>query len=256
MRRSVSGLDNASINRIEAELTASTGEFERLNNLILAALQENPDSGTNALSQAAGVLLRDHEYQSLIDLCTRIENRFGKDTPPVSQLFMARGLTMLGRFDEATAIFQPLSENPGRLPKDYRPMLANWTEDAAVYPTLLSTLNNVPTVRRRFDIARILASVGGEPEIWVRLFNTEGLHREELVTWIYPADYVLRARGWVMWARRVKDSTRAQAFRALAVMDLEQAFEEGYLNRSRILSDEYLAPLVTDPKLSKYFNVK
>ncbi|MCA8911577.1 MAG: protein kinase, partial [Planctomycetes bacterium] len=256
MRRSSSGLDNSAIDLIEAELTASTGEFGRLDSLLLAAMQENPANGANALSQAAGVLLRDHEYEALIDLCTQIQNQFGDDTPPVSQLFMARGLTMLGRFDEAMSAFQPLTDNPGRLPRDYRTMLTNWSEDAAVYPTLLSTLNNVPTVRRRFDVARILASVGGDPEVWVSMFNTDTLQQEEIVTWIYPADYVLRARGYVMWARRVKNNTRANAFRFLAVMDLKQAFEEGYLNRTRILSDEYLAPLVTEPELSKYFDVK
>ncbi|MCA8936917.1 MAG: protein kinase [Planctomycetes bacterium] len=255
MRRSSSGLDNAAIDLIEAELTASTGEFERLDNLILASLQENPTSGTTALAQAAGVLLRDHEYQALIELCTRIEQQFGDDAPPVSRLFLARGLTMLGKFDDAAAVFRPLDDNPGLLPKDYRSTLSNWSEDAVVYPNLLSTLNNVPTVRRRFDVARILASVGGNPEIWVKLFNTDGLRQEEIVTWIYPADYVLRARGWVMWARNVS-GTRSKAFRALAVMDLKQAFEEGYLNRARILSDEYLAPLVTEPELAKFFDVK
>ena len=255
MRRSVSGLDNADIDLIEAELTASTGEFERLNSLILAALQENPASGTSALVQAAGVLLRDHEYESLIDLSYKIEETFAEDTPPLSRLFLARALTMRGRFEEAQAVFQPLEENPGLLPKDYRQMLANWAEDAGVYPALLSTLNNVPTVRRRFDVARILASVGGDPEIWVKLFNTDGLAQEEVVTWIYPADYVLRARGWVLWARRVS-GTRANAFRALAVMDLKQAFEEGYLNRAHILSDPLLAPLITEPELADYFDVK
>src|SRR5690606_20107607 len=125
----------------------------------------------------------------LIDMCDAIEAQFGPDTPPLVTLFMARGLTMLGRFDEAAQVVKPLEDNPGLLPKEYRPTLTNWAEDARIYPSLLSSLNSVPTVRRRFDIARILALAARDPEIWVSLFNADGPHREEIVTWIYPADY-------------------------------------------------------------------
>jgi serine/threonine protein kinase len=256
MRRSSSGLETAAIDLIEAELTASTGEFERMNSLVSAALLENPASGTLTMAQAAGVLLRDHEYVALIDMCDALEAQFGPDTPPLVLLFMARGLTMLGRFDEAAEVAGPLEDNPGLLPREWRPTLANWAEDARIYPALLSSLHSVPTVRRRFDIARILAMAEREPEIWISLFNADGPHREEIVTWTYPADYVLRARGQAIRARRESNPQRARALRALAVLDLKQAFDDGYLNRGRILSDEYLAPLITDPELTRYFDVK
>ncbi|MCA8916283.1 MAG: protein kinase [Planctomycetes bacterium] len=255
MRRSSSGLDNAAIDLIEAELTASTGEFARMNNLVVAALQENISSGATTMAQAAGVLLRDHEYNALLDMCNQIVGQLGDGAPPLVTLFLARGLTMLGRFDEAAETLRTLEDNPGLLPKDYRTTLANWAEDARVYPSLLSSLTSVPSVRRRFDIARILAIAERDPEIWVNLFNLDGLRQEEILTWIYPADYVLRARGEAILARRL-GGTRAVGLRALAIMDLQQAFEDGYLNRARILSDEFLAPLVTDPALAKYFDVK
>ena len=255
MRRSRSGLDNAAIDLIEAELTAATGEFIRMNSLVSVALMENPQSGLATLSQAAGVLLRDHEYEQLVDMCVALELQFGEDTPPLVGLLHGRGLTMLARFDEAQPIFQGLEKNPGQLPKDWRPTLANWAEDARVYPNLLSTLNTVPAVRRRFDLARILAVAERDPEIWVERFNTDDITHEELYTWFYPADYVLKARGQVQLARR-SPRGRANALRTLAVLDLKQAFEEGYLNRARILNDEYLAPLVTDPELAEYFDVK
>src|SRR5690606_6479657 len=136
-----------------------------------------------------------------------------------------------------------------------RATLTNWAEDTRVYPSLLSNLTSVPRVRRRFDIARILCRAERDPEIWVKLFSPAGLRQDEIITWIYPADYVLKARGQAILARRY-GGTKATGLRALAIMDLQQAFEEGYLNRARILSDEYLAPLVTDPALAKYFDVK
>ena len=255
MRRSSSGLDNGAIDLIEAELTASTGEFARMNRLVVSGLQENISTGTSTMAQAASVLLRDHEYQALIDLCDQINGQLGAGAPPLTGLFRARALTMLGRFDEAVEATRPLEDNPGLLQKDYRPTLENWAEDARTYPSLLSSLTSVPSVRRRFDIGRILSVADRDPEIWVKLFNADGLRQEEIITWIYPADYVLRARGEAILARRY-GGTRATGLRALAIMDLQQAFEDGYLNRARILSDEYLAPLVTDPALSKYFDVK
>ncbi|MCB9933216.1 MAG: protein kinase [Planctomycetes bacterium] len=255
MRRSSSGLENSAIDLIEAELTASTGEFDRMRSLVSAALLENVANGTATMAQAAGVLLRDHEYQALIDMCDAVDAQFGQDAPPLNTLFMARGLTMLGRFDQAAHVVKPLEDNPGLLPKEYRPTLANWAEDARIYPTLLSSLTGVPTVRRRFDLGRILALADRDPNIWISLFNVEASQYEEIVTWIYPADYVLKARGQAILARRYSGQ-RAKALRALAVLDLQQAFEEGYLNRGRILSDEYLAPLITEPALAKYFDVK
>ncbi len=39
-------------------------------------------------------------------------------------------------------------------------------------------------------------------------------------------------------------------------MDLKQAIDDGYLNRRRILGDEYLAPLVSEPELADYFDVR
>jgi tetratricopeptide (TPR) repeat protein len=255
MRRSSSGLENSAIDLIEAELTASTGEYTRLNKLVVAALMENSASGASTLAQAGGVLLRDHEYAALVELCEEIENRFGDAAPPLTGLFMARGLTMLGRFDEAAKVVRPLEDNPGLVPKDFRPTLANWAEDARIYPALLDSLNSVPTVRRRFDVARILAVSGHDPEIWVPLFNADGPGREDMLTWIYPADFVLKAKGQAIIARR-SAGPKAKALRALAVLDLKRAFEEGYLNRARILSDEVLAPLVTEPELAKYFDVK
>ncbi|MBZ0136075.1 MAG: serine/threonine protein kinase [Planctomycetes bacterium] len=254
MRR-LNGLDNDAIDLIEAELTASTGEFARMNTLVSVALMKNPQTGLATLSQASGVLLRDHEYQQLVDMCRALEMQFAEDTPPLVPLFLGRGLTMLAQFDEADQIFRDLENNPGRLPKDWRPMLASWSEDARVYPTLLSTLNTVPAARRRFDLARILAVAERDPEIWVDRFNTDNLTREELYTWFYPADYVLKARGQIQLARRAKPGL-ANALRTLAILDLKQAFEEGYLNRARILNDEFLAPLVTEPELVEYFDVK
>lgn len=255
MRRSSSGLDNAAIDLIEAELTASTGEFVRMNSLVSVALMENPRSGLDTLSQAAGILLRDHEYEQLVDLCDSLQMQFGNETPPLVTLFLGRGLTMLARFDEAEQVFTELEANPGRLPKDWRTTLANWAEDARVYPAMLSTLNTVPAVRRRYDLARILAVAERDPEIWVDRFNTDDITREELYTWFYPADYVLKARGQIQLARRSQPG-RANALRTLAILDLKQAFDEGYLNRARILNDEFLAPLVTEPELADYFDVK
>lgn len=255
MRRSRSGLDSTAIDLIEAELTASTGEFVRMNDLVSVALMENPQSGTATLSQAAGVLLRDHEYGQLVDMCDTLRMQFGENSSPLIDLFLGRGLTMLARFDEAQQVLQELERNPGRVPREWRQTLANWAEDARAYPAMLSTLNTVPAVRNRYDLARILAVAERDPEIWVDRFNTDDITREELYTWFYPADYVLKARGQIQLARRSSGS-RANALRTLAILDLKQAFEEGYLNRARILNDEYLAPLVTEPELADYFDVK
>jgi serine/threonine protein kinase len=255
MRRSSSGLDNSAIDLIEAELTAGTGDFARLNKLVLASLMENGASGATTLAQAAGVLLRDHEYQALVELCEEVEARLAGDAPPLARMFMARGLTMLGRFEEAVRTMRPLEDNPGLVPKDFRATLANWAEDARIYPGLLDSLTSVPTVRTRFDLARILAVTEHDPEIWVTLFNPGGVGQEDMLTWIYPADFVLRARGYMILARRA-GVANAKGLRLVAVLDLQKAFEEGYLNRARILSDEVLAPLVTEPELAKYFDVK
>lgn len=255
MRRSSSGLDNAAIDLIEAELTASTGEFDRLAGLVIASLQENSVDGVDTLSQAVGVLLRDHEYEALVELCATVEERFVEDTPPLVYVFWARALTMLGSFDEANDMIRPVEDNPGMVPREWRSTLAGWAEDARLYPVLLSQLTSIPSPRRRFDVARILASSGANPEIWVPLFSTEGLNTSDLVTWVYPADYMLRARGNAMLSERFS-GPKGRALRALAVLDLKQAFEDGYLNRERVLQDEHLASLITEPELANYFDVR
>jgi tetratricopeptide (TPR) repeat protein len=250
-----SGLDASAIDLIEAELTAGTGEFTRLFSLVTPALQENPASGLNTLAQAAGVLLRDHEYSTLVELCDNIDDNLGEAAPPLVGLFRGRALTMLRKFEEARLEFEALERNPGLLPREYRSTLESWADDARMYPIMLDSLDQVLTMRRRFDIARILAVAGFDPEIWVSRFNTDESSRDELYRWLYPADYVLIARGRMIQAKRLS-ADRAGALQRTAVLELAQAFEEGYLNRARILGDEHLAPLVTDPALAKYFDIR
>lgn len=255
MRRSQSGLDYAAINLIEAELTAATGEFDRLAVLVMAAMQESPIDGANTLAQAVAVLLRDHEYQALADLCEIVEDRMGSATPPAVMLFLARALTMLGRFDDAIQLIRMVEDKASALPREYRAVLAGWADDARAYPMLLSTPSSLPAPRSRFDVARIMAVAGHDPEQWVPLFNTDGVRPNDMATWVYPGDYMLRAIGNAMLARRF-GGAQARGLRAVAIQDLRQAFEEGYLNRARVLSNEYLAPLVTDSELAPYFDVR
>lgn len=255
MRRNASGLDNAQINLIEAELTAATGEFARLGALVMASMMENPVDGTATLAQAVSVLLRDHEYHALVGLCESVEQRMGDDTPPLVMLFLGRALTMLGRFKESSGVLDPLEQSPAQLPREYRAMASGWADDARAYPVLLGSLTSLPAPRRRFDLARILAVGGNEPDLWLGLFNIDGPNPSEAATWMTPGDSVLIATGHARLAQRYT-GTRAQGLRALAVQELKHAFEEGYLNRAKILNDDYLSKLVTDPELSRYFDVK
>lgn len=255
MRRSHSGLDNSQINLIEAELTAATGEYSRLSAVVMASMLENPLDGVATLAQAVNVLLRDHEYEALVDICERVAQRMGDATPPAVMLFMGRALTMLARFDEALAVLRPLEDDPSRLARELRATMTGWIDDARAYPVMIGSLTSLPAPRRRFDIARILAVTGSEPNEWVGMFNTDGPNPSDALSFMTAGDSVLLARGHAMLSRRYT-GTREKGLRALAVQELKSAFEEGYLNRARILGDEHLAPLTSDPELAPYFNVR
>src|SRR5690606_27840371 len=183
MRRSPTGLDNAAINLIEAELTASIGRFDRMATLVMSSMQENSVEGTEVLAHAAAVLLRDHEYQEVEELCDIVQQRMQATTPAIVPILQGRALTMLGRFEEASRLFEPLERDPALLTRQLRSTLAGWADDAREYPVMLSTLNSVPGPRQRFDLARILAISGADPAIWVPLFNTDGLNPNESVNW-------------------------------------------------------------------------
>ncbi|MBK9975197.1 MAG: protein kinase [Planctomycetes bacterium] len=251
MRKSQSGLDNPAIDLIEVELTASTGEYGRMTALVLAALHESPSHGVRTLAQAASVLLRDHEYRQLDALCEAI-NRQDVKAPPVVSLFKARALTMLARFEDATVLTRPLEENPLQIPEEYRSTLRDWADDARRYPMLLAG-TSFPPARHRFDLGRILAMAGADPDRFLSLL--QATNAREMLDYGTPADQMLRALGYARKARELS-GPRAAAQRQLAVLSLKQAMEEGYLNRTRVLSDEFLAPLVTDPVLARYFDVR
>jgi thioredoxin-like negative regulator of GroEL len=255
MRRSQSGLDHSAINQIEAELTASTGRFDRLVALVMASLQESVVDGSSLLAHAASVLLRDHEYDEVVSLCETVTDRLQQATPHLVQLLLGRALTMLSRFDEAQQVLQPLEEDPGLLPREYRITLAGWAEDARDYPVLLNSLTSLPPPRQRFDLARILAVSGADPVIWVSLFNTDGINPTDAVNWVYPADHMLNAVGHIMLAQR-REGPLARGLRSRAVQLLRQAFEEGYLNRDRVRRDPNLQPLLTETELQPFFKVE
>ncbi|MCC6466132.1 MAG: protein kinase [Planctomycetes bacterium] len=254
MRANTSGLDAHTIDLLEIELSAGTGEHERVRTLVLSALHENVTNGVQALSQATAVLLRDHEFKALLDLCNAVQAQHGAETPPPAVLFRGRALTMLARFEEAVPLLAALEQNPRQLPDDLRPVLRNWADDARQFP-LLMTGNSFPAPRARLDIGRILALAGAAPELWMPMLSVDGMKQQDLAEWGSPADEVLRAIGF---ARRARESTGPKALgqRALAVLSLKQALEDGFLNRPRILADPYLAPLLSDPQLAKYFNVR
>ncbi|MCL4730089.1 MAG: protein kinase [Planctomycetes bacterium] len=254
MRKSQSGLDNEAIDLIEVELTASTGEFARTTALVIAALHENQPHGVRTLVAAGLVMLRDHEYRQLDDLCGIVFAQTGATAPSVTTLLRGRALTMLARFDEALALLRQLEEDPLRLGEEYRATLRDWADDARRYPVLLAG-NTLPPARHRLDLGRILAVAGAEPERFMSLLDTDNMRRQEILDWGTPADQVLRAIGYARQARDLPPG-RAMSKRTLAVLCLKQAFDDGYLNRARVLADEYLAPLVTDPQLAKYFDVR
>ncbi|MBX3475756.1 MAG: protein kinase [Planctomycetes bacterium] len=254
MRKSQSGLDNHAIDLIEVELTASTGEYTRMTALVLAALHESTPHGVRTFVNAAGVLLRDHEYRQLELLCDTIAAQSGPATPPVVLLFKGRALTMLARFEDALALLRALEESPLLISEDYRPTLRDWADDARRYPVLLAG-NSFPPARHRFDLGRILAVAGAEPERFISLLDTDKMRRQEILDYASPADQVLRAIGYARQARDLPPN-RSMGKRTLAVLCLKQAFDDGYLNRPRVLGDEFLAPLITDPQLAKYFDVR
>lgn len=253
MRRNASGLSGASIDLIEAELTASTGDFTRLQRLILNALDANLEDGLQTFAQAVGVLLRDNEFTEMARICQAIEDELADGAPPLVRLFHGRALTML-RDTRSMEMLGMLELDPSSIPREYRPLLAGWADDARRYPEMLESLTSVPTARRRFDLARILALSLASPETWVPLFNADE-RDASMLTWLNPADYILLAEGYVRWADATT-GTRAKGLRAMAVLNLKQAFEEGYLNRAKVLGSPLLAPLTTDPELTKLFDVK
>lgn len=254
MRTSQSGLDNEAIDLIEVELTASTAEYSRMTSLVLAAMHESPPHGVRTLANAAAVLLRDHEYRQLETLCTTVTQQGGAESPPVVSLFKGRALTMLARWDDALGLLRQLEDAPLQIPEEYRPMLRDWAEDARRYPVLLAG-NSFPPARHRFDLGRILAVAGADPDRVLSLLSTENMRRQEILDYGSAADQVLRAIAYARQARELSGG-RAISKRTLAVLCLKQAFEDGYLNRARVLGDEYLAPLITDPQLAKYFDVR
>ncbi|MHC4839503.1 MAG: hypothetical protein ACYTDT_00895, partial [Planctomycetota bacterium] len=254
MRQLASGLTNAEITLIEAELTASTGQFQQLRKLTIDTFLESSMDGIQALSTAANVLLRDSEFKTLLDLTDQIDEALRDDMPPVVLLFRGRALTMLGRFAEAQDALAPLETDPQLLSREYRSVLRDWADDARLYPVLMGS-TSLPPPRQRFDLARILATMEADPIRWLQHFKTDGLGPQEQLMLVYPGDKVLRAIGHARLAAQYP-GIRAVGQRTLAVISLKQAFEEGYLNRQRVLKDEFLAPLVTDKELAGIFDVK
>jgi len=254
MRKSQSGLENDAIDMIEVELTASTGEYARMTSLVLAALHESTPHGVRTLTSAAAVLLRDHEFRQLESLCETIASQAGRQVPPVVSMFRGRALTMQARWDDALAVLRQLEDAPLQIPEEFRPTLRDWADDARRFPVLIAG-NTLPPARYRLDLGRILAVAGAEPERFMSLLDTDKMQRREALEYGSPADQVLRAIGYAREARNLPVN-RAMSKRTLAVLCLKQAFEDGYLNRSRVLGDEYLAPLITDPQLAKYFDVR
>ncbi len=254
MRLSASGLTTSEITLIDAELTASTGQYEKMRKRVVDAMHEPSTDGSRAFTTAANVLLRDSDFQSLFDFTVQIGEALQTDAPPLVLLYQARALTMLGRFAESDSVFAELLADPQLLPRDYRPVLRNWSDDAREYPRLMGRNTTLPP-RQRFDLARILATIGADPVRWLPYFKTGGLAHHEQLTLVHPGDKILRAIGEARLAEQYQD-IKARSKRILAIIIIKQAFEEGYLNRRRILSNEFLAPLVTDSELAGIFDVR
>ncbi len=252
MRRA-QGLDQFQVDLMEVELTASIGDFGRLENLIAGMVQESQPQGLKALGTAARILLRDHEYAVLLELCERVLG-LPAGAPPLAKLLKGRALTMKADFTSASALLAELENDPSGLSDDWRAMLASWADQARRYPGLLQ-MTGVPDARDRLDVARILAVSGANPQRWLHLFRVDPVLALRISRNIVAGDHVLEAQGLVRLAQ-TQTGLAAQANIVKAVQCLVNAFEEGYFNRARIKSDPLLEPLTVSPRLAKYFETR
>jgi hypothetical protein len=233
----------------EVELTANTGDHARMETVVTAMMRESAPQGLKALDTAARILLRDCEFRQLANLCERVLAL--PSAPAAARLLKGRALTMLGDFNAAQAILSELEQDPSGLNEDMRAQLANWADQARRYPTLLQ-ITAKPDVRDRLDIARILAVSGAKPDIWLSLFIVNPAVSARMGKNILAGDYVLQAMGCARKAEDL-DGLSAQNFRSRAVQCLIDAFEAGFLNRTRVLKDPLLAPLTRDSRVAKFF---
>ncbi|MCC6572705.1 MAG: protein kinase [Planctomycetes bacterium] len=252
MRRAEAGLGMDQVDAIEIELLTRVGDFERVENLVLDLLEEGGSVANMAMGQAGAVLILDNDFAELLRLCNLAYDRLKPAPPPIVQLFKARALMMLTKFVEAQALFKNLEANPQLLPATWRDECLLWADQARRFPALIDS-NNRPPEPDCLDIGRILVTAGADPWRVLPLLDTTG--RPQLGRGVMPADWMLIAILEEQMARRT-DESMVRTRRDRAVDSLLRAFREGYLNRSRVQSNEFLAPLVTDERLSRYIQVR
>lgn len=244
------------VDRVEAELSAQTGQFDRVNQLVSAGLRRDPNEGIEIFTIAAHTLLDNLEYDELVNLCGVAMREMTDEPPAIVKLYYARGLTMQGRFDAAVEQFVELESTPQVFTSEQLDVLRNWGDSARKLPGLIGSAS-LPDSKYRYDLGRILGVAGSGPIIrWLQLLGESvTVGRRDLLKLELAADYVLKAKGYAQLASvgRAEDARRNYS---LAVDCLKFAMETGYLNRNEILSDDLLSPLTQDPRIQHWFNIQ